>query len=189
MRTTRAILSGLAVVVFPAVVLAADQSINVTAEVPKFCKFDSAPTFAGLNNVTVASASTSSSVLNVTTATNATGIMNSAGFNFTIPATCNFPSQVTFTSVNGGLKDSSPTPVISGTFLNRIDYTATLFQWGIAGPTGLTTNGTANASASSASGAASSGSLQGNVYFQVNNAAPLAAGDYTDTLRISLAPQ
>lgn len=189
MRRTRTILSGLAVATSALAAAAADQSINVTANVPKFCKFDAAPTFTGLNNVTVGSASPSTSLINVTTATGATGIMNAAGFSFTIPATCNFPSQVTFLSVNGGLKDSSPTPVVSGTFLNRIDYTALLYNWGDAGVTGLTTNGTANASASSTSAAARSDSLQGNVFFQVNNSAPLAAGDYTDTLRISLTPQ
>lgn len=188
--TSRTIFAALVLAALPAAsALATDQNINLTAEVPKFCKFDAVPTFGSLGNVSVGSASTAASVINVTTATSATGIMNAASFNFTIPATCNFPSQVTFLSVNGGLKASSPEPIASGTFLSRIDYTASLFGWNGAAPFSLATNGTANASASSAGTAPHTGNLQGLVVFAVNNSAPLAAGDYADILRISLTPQ
>ena len=189
MRRTRAVLAGLALAAFPAVVMATDQNINLTAAVPKFCKFNAVPTFGSLNNVTVGSSSTSASVINVSTATNSTGIMNNAGFSFSIQSTCNTSSQVVLTTLNGGLKDATPEPVVSGTFLNRIDYLATT-NWAGA-PIGIfSTNGTVMASSSPqlATGA-HTGLLSMNFGFILNTSAPLAAGDYTDTLRISLTPQ
>jgi hypothetical protein len=169
--------------------LAANQNINLSANVTKFCKFDAAPTFSGLNNISVASNSIGTSVLNVNTATNASGIMANSGFTMAVNATCNHPSQVIMTTVKGGLKDSTPTSVSSGTFLNRLDYAA-LATWDGA-PIGiLSTNGTANTSSSPqlASGA-HSGPLTVGVGFILNQTSPLLAGDYSDTLRISLSPQ
>lgn len=189
MTKTRALLAGLALAACPAVVMATDQNINLTADVPKFCKFDAVPTFGSLNNVSVGSASTSASVINVSTATNATGIMNNAGFAFSLQATCNTSSQVVLTTQNGGLKDASPEPVVSGTFLNRIDYLTTTVWDGA--PLGIfSTNGTAMASSTpQLAPGAHTGVLALNLGFILNTSAPLAAGDYTDTLKISLTPQ
>lgn len=189
MMTSRMLLAGVSLAAVTAAALAADQTINLTADVPKFCKFDAVPTFSALNNVSVGSASTSASVINVTTATTATGQMNNAGFSFSIQATCNTSSQVILTTQSGGLKDPSPEPVASGTFLNRIDYLTTT-TWDGA-PLGIfSTNGTALASSSpQAAPGPHTGLLALNLGFIQNTTAPLAAGDYTDTLRISLTPQ
>lgn len=188
MRKTIAV--GLTLAAVPAVSWATDQSINLTANVPKFCKFDASPTINSLNNVSVTSASPSASVITVTTPTNATGVMNDAGFNFSIQATCNFASQVVMTSLNGGLTDTTPEPIVSGTFLRRIDYSA-LATWDSA-PIGIfSTTGVAGASSTPqrTPGGANSGPLNVAVGFIRNPTAPLAAGDYTDTLKISLTPQ
>lgn len=180
---------GLALAAIPAVSWATDQTINLTANVPKFCKFDANPTIGSLNNVSVVSSSTSASVINVTTATSPTGLMNNAGFNFNIQATCNYPSQVVMTSLNGGLKDSTPEAAVGGTFLRRIDYSV-LATWDSA-PLGIfQTSGTAGASSSpQRAPTAHTGPLNVAVGFILNQSAPLAAGDYTDTLKISLMPQ
>ena len=90
--------------------------------------------------------------------------------------------------VKGGLKDDTPEPIVQGTFLNRMDYRVSLFDWNGVGPFELTTNGTAMSSATGSGNSAHVGNLQGSVIFQVNNSAPLAAGDYSDILRISLSP-
>ncbi|MCB1518991.1 MAG: hypothetical protein KDJ37_00275 [Hyphomicrobiaceae bacterium] len=185
-RVIFALIAGLAL---PVAVSATDQSIELTANVAKFCKFDADPTIGSLNNMTVVSSSTSASVLDVTTATGPTGIMNTAGFNFQIQATCNFPSQVTLTTLNGGLTDASPEPISSGTFLRRIDYNVTSL-WNGAGVGILATTGVAGqTSPPQAAPHAHSGPLQVIVSTIANTTAPLAAGDYTDTLKISLVPQ
>ncbi len=59
-RATLALLS--AAVLVPVVAWATDQNINLTATVPKFCKFNAVPTFSGLNNFSVASNAIGSSV-------------------------------------------------------------------------------------------------------------------------------
>lgn len=189
MRMSRAALCGLAIAALPALALATDQNITLNANVPKFCKFDAVPSFGSLNNVSVGSATVAASVVNVTTATTPTGIMNNAGFSFSIQATCNTSSQVVLTSMNGGLKDTSPEPVVSGTFLNRIDYLTTT-TWDGA-PLGIfSTSGTPMASSTpQLAPGPHSGNLAMNLGFILNNTAPLAAGTYTDTLRISLTPQ
>ena len=189
-ENVKRIITGLlAVTVLPSLALAADQTINLTANAPKFCKFDANPTFNNFDNFTVVSSSTSSSVLNVTTPTNPLGVMNEAGFTFAVQATCNFPSTVVMTTLNGGLKDPSPEPIGSGTFLRRIDYHATA-TWDSAGVSNLYTDGSANKSSTPRSAATPhTGLLAASITFNPNTSAPLAAGDYTDTLRISLTPQ
>lgn len=191
MMTSSRIALTLALAALPAATALAQtatQDVNISAVVPRYCKFDSAPTFGSRSNVNLGSAGIASSVLTIATPTNSTGIMNAASFNFSIPSTCNFPSQVTFTTVKGGLKDDTPEPIVQGTFLNRMDYRVSLFDWNGVGPFELTTNGTAMSSATGSGNSAHVGNLQGSVIFQVNNSAPLAAGDYSDILRISLSP-
>lgn len=188
MIRTRALLAGFAVAACPAVAMAADQNINLTAEVPRFCKFDGVPQFGALTNFTVGSIGMASSTINMSSATNASGLMNDASFRVRIAATCNFASNISLASINGGLKDSTPEAVVSGTFLNRIDYRAGLSEWGSAGLVEFITSGTPT---SVSAGAASphAGDVVVLVHLEQNTTAPLAAGDYTDTLRISLTPQ
>jgi hypothetical protein len=195
MTTKRSLILGgaalaLGAVSWPAVqAWATDQSINLSANVAKFCKFDSLPTFTGLNNISVVSNSIGTSVLNVTSATSATGVLNSGAFNFNVSSTCNSPSKVVLTSQNGGLKDATPTPVSSGSFVNRIDYSA-IAIWGLVSAGALVTTGTAGQSAQTGTTtSASTGNLQVAFSLLTLSTNPVLAGDYSDTLRVSLEPQ
>jgi len=187
-RATLALVSAAALV--PVVAWATDQNINLTANVPKFCQFNAVPTFSGLNNFSVSANSIGSSVLQMTTPTTSVGIANNAGFNFSVNATCNYPSQVVMTTLNGGLRDASPESVVSGTFVNRLDYTV-IATWDGA-PVGLlstASNPPGFSSAPQLAPTAYTGALNLGVVFVPNVSAPMLAGDYTDTLRISLTPQ
>lgn len=168
---------------------ATGQNINLSANVAKFCKFDSLPSFSGMNNISVASNSIGTSVLSVTSATSATGVLNGGAFNFNVGSTCNSPSKVVLTSVNGGLKDSTPTPVTSGAFVNRIDYSA-IAIWGLVSAGALVTTGVAGQSAQTGTTtSASTGNLQVAFSLLTLSTTPVLAGEYSDTLRVSLEPQ
>ena len=180
---------GVTLAALPAVSWATDQNINLTASVQKFCKFDSVQPISGDVNIGSTSLGLGASTVNIQSAANATGVMQDFAFTFTAAATCNSPSQIVISSINGGLKDATPTPVSSGLFLNRIDYIASA-HWATAPVAGITTSGTpVSSSPPRLVNTAKTGAVTVDVSAVVNTSAPLAAGDYTDTLRISISPQ
>lgn len=186
-RATLALVSAAALVPVVAWAQSASQDINLTASVTPFCTFTSAaPVISNATNITVVSAASPTSAVQITTPTTATGLAQGASFLYEIGALCNAASTATITSLGGGLKDSTPEPIASGTFKNRLDYTATV-QWGLSSQ--FTTNGTANASATSSQSGPRNGPVAVSVAFAPDNSAPVVAGDYADTLRITLAPQ
>ncbi len=183
------VLVGLAVLALPTIAWATDQNINLTASVPKFCKFDSVQPISGDVNIGTTSLGIASSTVNILNAASATGLMQDFAFTFNATATCNAPSQLVISSINGGMKDATPTPVSSGVFLNRIDYLASA-KWAGSAAAAITTSGTpVTSSPPRLVSSAKTGSVVVDVTANLNTSAPLAAGDYTDTLRISLTPQ
>lgn len=180
---------GITLVALPAISWATDQDVTLTASVPKYCKFDSVQAITGDVNIGSTTLGLASSTVNILSAANATGVMQDFAFTFNATATCNTPSQIVISSINGGLKDSTPTPVTSGLFLNRIDYIASA-HWASAPVAGITTAGSPIASSPPRLvNTAKTGNVTVDVSAVVNTSAPLAAGDYTDTLRISISPQ
>lgn len=174
----------------PAAVLAVDQNINLGTTATPYCSFDSDSVFSALGNIGVDSTARPTSVVHIENPADSGGYMQDASFTYQIVSTCNAPSQFRLTTQNGGLTNPAPTPV-SGTWLNRIDYSAHITLPGSGGSTSsLITNGTPGAvSPLRFNGAAYSGNLQ--VTFQVaqNLSAPLVAGNYSDVLTISVNPQ
>ena len=186
-RATLALLSAAVLVPVVAWAQSATQNIILNATVTPFCTFTSAaPVISNTTNITVVSAASPNSAVQISTPTNASGLAQGASFLYEIGALCNAASTTTITSLGGGLKDSTPEAVVSGVFKNRLDYTATV-QWGLSSQ--FTTNGTVNISATSNQSGPRSGPVAVSVAFAPDNSAPVVAGDYSDTLRITLAPQ
>lgn len=168
----------------------ATQNVSLTASVPKFCKYDSVSSFTGTINIGSTSYNTSSSTVEISAGANATGIMQDWAFTFNAQATCNFASTIQLTSLGGGLRPSPVPPISAGTFLDKLDYTAN-GRWSSSAAAALTTVGAAGSVSSSLRpvGAASSGNVTVDVGAVVNTTAPLLAGTYSDTLRITISPQ
>jgi hypothetical protein len=183
-RLSMLLLAGAAVI--PAFAWAADQNINLTANVTKFCVFTAVPGFTNPVNASGV-ASLGTSTVAITNGATSAGIMNDFAFTFTANATCNAPSKFHLTSIGNGLKNGS---VAVPGFLNVINYQASgKFNNGIASQ--LTTNGAAGplVSVDRATATAISGSVVVDFNASLNTAAPLLAGTYTDTLRLTLTPQ
>ena len=191
MRMSRVIILGLAGgAILPTLAAATDQDINLTANVQKFCAFPNNPTIDALNNMTPGAITPSQSVVDVTPGSIVNGFLSGDGhgFQYTSQGTCNHPSKVYLKTLNGGLKDPTPESVTSGTFATRIDYLATA-GWDGAPLASLHTTGTAGAqSIVRLAAGPHAGSLTVHVELDPN-ASPLAAGDYTDTLTVTVEPQ
>lgn len=169
---------------------AADQSINIGANVAKFCQFNAAPTIPASLNITSGSLGTATSTVSITTPTSALGVMQPWSFTFTINATCNHISELKLTTLNGGLKDLTHGSLAPG-FINRFDYTASASFDG-AGPALLITSGTPGAASMpppQLTTAPWSNLVTLHVNGLPNTTAPLMAGNYADTLILSLLPQ
>ena len=173
----------------PAVVLATDQTINLTATSPKFCQFTSVPGFSATINAS-GTALIGTSTVNIDTAASSSGIMNDFAFRFTANATCNAPSKFHLSSLGNGLKPSPVPTVSSGTFLNQINYQAS-GTWNGGTASALTTTGGAGPATSTdrLQAAAVAGQVIVDVTAVLNTSAPLLAGTYADTLRLTLEPQ
>jgi hypothetical protein len=173
-----------------AAIARAEQQIVIAADADKYCSFDADGAFSGLSNIGVDSTARPTSVVHVQNPADAAGFMRSANFTFIIHTTCNAPSQYQLRSANGGLTNPAPLP-LSGTWVNRIDYSAHVTLPALGGFTSsLNTNGTANAvSALQTNGVAYVGQLQVSFAVIQNLAGPMVAGNYSDTLTIVVNPQ
>jgi hypothetical protein len=182
-----ALLGGLAVI--PAVAWSTDQNIDVTANVPKFCQFTSVPGFTGAINAT-GTPLLGTSTVSIDTAATSSGIMNDFAFTFTANALCNTPSKFHLTSLGNGLKPSPVPTVSSGTFRNHINYQAS-GKWNGGVASGLTTTGGTGPlhSTDRMQATAVAGQVTVDVTAVLNTSAPLLAGTYADTLRLTLEPQ
>jgi hypothetical protein len=154
----------------------AAQSVDLSASVAAFC------------NVTT------SSVMTAEVPVSAIGVVDTAGITFNASkVTCNAPYNVQVTSAHGGIKRSVSAP---GGFADIIDYTGTAKLGGAEATLDTSTVDTAFASESSIinaaakSGSPYSGTLDVAIYPKAALATkPLAAGSFTDTLDVIIAPQ
>ncbi|MBI1385804.1 MAG: hypothetical protein GC150_12920 [Rhizobiales bacterium] len=174
------------------VALAADQDIDVSATVDGFCTYTNA-SLVVTGNMTAGPITTSSASFTIDSPVNALGQINPANFIITLQTTCNKAADATLTTTNGGLKDTTVPittidPGSAAAFRDLINYTATL-----NGPAGifttLNTNGTSGASASDASTGAFTGNLSVSLTIVSTPTEIVTAGDYADTLTVSVTPQ
>jgi hypothetical protein len=174
----------------PASVLAVNQNINLGTSAEPFCRFDSDSVFSALGNVGVDSTARPTSVVHIENPADSNGYMRDANFTYQIVSTCNTPSRFQLTSQNGGLTNPTPTPT-SGSWLNRIDYSAHITLPGNGGSTGsLITTGVPGATSPLRfNGTLYSGNLQLTFQVTQNLSAPLLAGNYSDVLTIAVNPQ
>jgi hypothetical protein len=177
-------------VALPVTVEAVDQTVDLDASVTSFCSFDADSVFSNLGNIVVDSPARPTSVVHIQDPVDSSGFMQDANFTYQILSTCNAPSQFTLTTQNGGLTNPAPPPV-SGTWLNRIDYSAHLTLPTSGGATSsLVTNGIAGEeSPLRTNGVAYSGNLQVSFQVELNTSAPMLAGHYSDILTIAVNPQ
>jgi hypothetical protein len=172
---------------------AAGQSFGVRSQVSKFCSYSAGRSFSGLNNFTASVGGGSTSVATITAPINGSGILQAASFVFNATATCNAPSQVTLTSSKDGMTDSvspitSVAPGSTGSFLNRINYTASA-SWANTSVTTLTTDGVGSKQAQADVTAARTGTFAVAVSIIPNATTPVLSGGYTDTLTIKIEPK
>lgn len=161
----------------PSLVLAqtATQDVQITATVNPVCTINNSPT-GGASNVIIP--------VSAAGAVN-TGTLTPSGSPFASVA-CNAPANLQLTSQSGGVRTTA-TGV--GGFVGRIDYTASA-NWNSVTATINTSGATTGPFAGTAAGVgtAFSGPLTVSIT-PIANAQPLLAGNYTDTLHITLMPQ
>lgn len=146
---------------------ATDQNIILTATVAKYCTIAGSATPAD-DNVTIP-------------VTN--GIVDTSLITKSYAVVCNSAASVTLASNNGALLTST---TASSSFDNFINY-----QAGTSGFANITAAATVNAGAQTLGTVNTSGPSSGtlNVTIQpIAGANPLAGGDYTDTLKVSIVP-
>ena len=151
---------------------AAEQAIQLTATVPSFCTINGSDTPAAVvQDLTVG----------------ADGRVSTSPVNFTFPVSCNKPASMVLASDNRGLTG----PEASANFANKITYIAAVSG---AFPSVLM-NTAINAPSLPGGGSpyatASASPVDGDLYVTVTPAttsAPLAAGTYNDTLRLTITP-
>lgn len=190
-RSTALLLAGTAIVgLAPATGRAVDQTVGLTATAAPYCSFDADSVFSGLGNIVVDSVARPTSIVHIQNPVDAGGFMQDANFTYQILSTCNAPSQFRLSTQNGGLTNPAPPP-LSGTWLNRIDYSAHITLPASGGSTSsLVTNGTPGAMSPLRFNAVPfSGNLQVSFQISQNTSAPLLAGNYSDILTIAVNPQ
>ncbi len=169
-----------------AAVKAADSASNeltISGTAPQICRMSDA------NAVNLGNASFASAQLTVTELvdpTNATPKAWSASLNYA-DTMCNYPAVLSLQSANGGLQLVGALPTtVDGTFLDKLDYTATA-RWGSLSPLVLdtSTDGTDAVSLQAA------GANRADLIIDIETSdgtIPLHKGDFNDTLYISVGP-
>jgi hypothetical protein len=151
----------------------ASQEVTISASVPAFC------------NVTTTSAMTADVPVSDVGEVDPTGILFDSS-----EVTCNAPYNVQVTSQKGGIKRSEEAP---GGFADILDYTGTAKLGTAEASIDTSTTETAFSSEQSLlapSSGAYSGVLDVSIYPKAAAATkPLAAGSFSDTLTVTIAPQ
>ncbi len=171
---------------------AVDASATVTmgGKVANTCTLGT-PTLSSLNASLTPAASSSVVTFNSLANTN-TAALNASGFAMNYEGMCNMAHQIQLKAANGGLRQVTPVAVLGGNFVERIGYTATA-TWGgqTASPAiDATSTGAAPAAAEKQDTKTVAGANAGTLVLQVtipSNAAPVVAGDYTETLTLKVA--
>ncbi len=156
---------------------AATQDINITASVAGACTIDGLTT-GSVANVVIP---TPSGNVDVTP-------INLSGGAFA-NVICNGPSTLLLTSLNGGVLNPASSPGLD----NIINYVASASWNSVTANVNTSTNPAASAGGSEVGtpapiGSAGSGGLSITIT-PTANAQPLAIGNYSDTLRVTLTPQ
>jgi hypothetical protein len=155
-----------------------------------------APTASAQTNATTTPGAATSTVA-LTLADSTTAALNAGGFTLTYAGMCNYAHNVGIKAANGGLLNASAVanaPVAnSGTFVQRIGYTATAAWAGqsaaVPGATTSTSVATGVAAATVAQNTAVAGSNAGDLVLTVAIAAdsnPVVAGAYSETLTLKI---
>lgn len=158
--------------------MAADQDITLNATVAAFCSID--------GNTTTGNARTASltSLVSNGVVADAQAVTLSGSDS---PAVCNKAANITLTSLNSGLTSATSA---SGDFVNVIDYSASV-TFGAATASIDTTTQAANvATTAVATGGPAAGTVAITVATKATPAGKylVAAGDYSDTLKVSINP-
>ncbi len=119
--------------------------------------------------------------------------VNNASITLEYEGLCNHPHYLSVKTLKGGLKDDSAPAPLTSDFINRIDYQI-LAEWPTPGSTfsaGFTTDGdSAQKSISGEVPGASVGTLRVSLNIAnsmgENDAGPVAAGTYSDTVIVQL---
>ena len=151
---------------------ATDQNIPLQAVVTSFCKI----------NGTLADSTDAVQTIGVTA-----GDVTVAAINRTFPVVCNKATDISLTSINGGLNG----PTGAANFENVINYTASASGFAtVASGSTATTAGAAGNETLGTSTRATPGSA--NIVVAITpiaNTLPLVEGTYNDTLRVRITPQ
>lgn len=161
----------------------ASSELTISGSAPQICRM-SEPTAESTGNTAFASAQLTVSEL--ADPVNATARAWSASLNYA-DTMCNFAAVLSLHSVNGGLKlEGTPSAAVTGTFLDKVDYTATA-TWGSLTPLVLDTS----IDGTDAVSLPATGANRANLIIDIETSdgtVPLHEGDFTDTLYISVGP-
>jgi hypothetical protein len=153
---------------------AQQQTINLTAEVPKFCTLGTA------------------SVATLTLTSSGNGTVSNPVAPSTLAMTCNAASNITLASSKGTMTylateaAADAVTAISG-FRNKMEYTAAATGTGLTPASLDTSSATTTGAVSLAAGAINS--IVSVAVTANANANLLITGTYTDTLTVTVAPQ
>lgn len=165
-------LAALFMTISSAAALAASQDINLTATVEGSCTISDSATPSAVNQALTVSPS---------------GFVSAAPVNVTFPIVCNKAARLELSTINGGLTGPDAVP----NYLNRINYTA--IAVGAFPSVGLDTgiNAPSLPDGGNPHQVTSNGPTNGDLSVTVTptvGSAPLAPGNYADTLRLTITP-
>lgn len=156
---------------------ATDQNIQITATTNAFCRIN--------NSLTPAD-----DTLDLTSLISGAGFIAATPTTKTYAVICNKPSNVTLTSVNGGLNTATPG---AGGFENIINYTTSTSGFATVPLASTALNPLAVTGSNESLGTTARptpGAANINVVITpIANASPLVDGNYADTLKLTIVPQ
>ena len=160
---------------------------NLQTTVPGTCSIQNGHTVSA-NNAVVGAPGSSPTTINFSPAVNpTTALLNAANAVWAADAMCNnFATQATLASQSGTMFNAALPTVVSGSFLNKVDYSVT-GNWASVVLVPLLANQPPNTPtrASTPIGGAINGALQ--LTFAVPaSGLPLLAGSYTDVMTLTL---
>lgn len=160
--------------------------ITLSGTAPSTCNIPTAPSAPSASNMTLNGGGTAAAnTVNVTSIFDATTGALSGG-NITLRfgnVVCNYNATIGLRTTNGNLTAAAGT-VVSGTFLNDIDYTASA-TWGAAPVATLNATGTAGTTTNVAAGGANVADLDLTITV-APSATPVIGGTYSDTLTLQV---
>jgi hypothetical protein len=165
--------------------------VAISGEAQAVCAFTTSPSASAASNMQLSSATTNASTVLINQLIEpSTARLNPAAITLTIKATCNAAHQVRFSSMRGRLARDEQSAVVSGVFLDGINYKASL-SWATR-ELSIQADGSPNLGSATEDSAANTGDLIVVVTVDGTDndfSLPLQAGGYSDTLLIGLFPR